>query len=77
MITKDKVALEAVGASIVSALPQLDLFEQQLSYRLLAVGQPVPGILPAERLGVDVETINPILEGWPGVFVDSQQQVVG
>jgi alkylmercury lyase len=80
MFTKDKVDLDAVTASIVSALPKLNLLEQRLSielYRLLAVGQPVPRVLLAERLGVDVETINPVLECRPGVFVDSQHQIVG
>uniref|UniRef100_E6PXT6 Alkylmercury lyase (Organomercurial lyase) n=1 Tax=mine drainage metagenome TaxID=410659 RepID=E6PXT6_9ZZZZ len=80
MFTKDKLDLDTVTASIVNALPKLDLFEQRLSielYRLLALGQPVPRVLLAARLGVEVETIKAYLEHWPGVFLDSQQQIVG
>ncbi len=39
MITHDRIDLDTVAASIVSALPKLDSFEQRLSlelYRLLA-----------------------------------------
>src|SRR6266851_6703282 len=80
MITNDKVDLDDVAASIVGVFPTLDLFEQRLSlelYRLLAEGQPVPRATLADRLGVPVEIVNAILGGWPGVFSDPQQRVVG
>ncbi len=80
MITNHKIDLDGVAASIVGSFPTLDLFEQQLSlelYRLLAEGQPVRRATLAERLGVPVEIVNGILGGWPGVFSDSQQRVVG
>jgi len=80
MLTNYKVDLDAIATSFVNALPKLDSFEQHLSielYRLLAGGQPVPCALLAERVGVVIETINPILKTWPGVFFDSQDQVVG
>ena len=80
MITNDKVDLDDVAASIVGVFPTLDLFEQRLSlelYRLLAEGQPVPRATLADRLGVPVDTVNRILGGWPGVFSDPQQRVVG
>ncbi len=80
MLTNYKVDLDAIATSFVNALPKLDSFEQHLSielYRLLAGGQPVPCALLAKRVGVVIEKINPILKTWPGVFFDSQDQVVG
>lgn len=80
MIAKDKVDLDDVAARIVRIFPTLDSLEQRLSlelYRLLAAGQPIPRALLAERLGVPLETVNQIIEAWPGVFYDSQQRVVG
>jgi alkylmercury lyase len=80
MLANYKVNLDAIADSFVNALPKLDSFEQQLSlelYRLLAGGTPVSRALLAERLGVVIEKISPILKAWPGVFFDSQDQVVG
>jgi alkylmercury lyase len=80
MIANDKVNVDAVTAHIIDALPKLDLFEQRMSlelYRLLALGQPVSRAMIAERLGVTLEKINQVLNGWPAVFFDSRQQVVG
>lgn len=74
------IDLDAIADSIVSVFPALDLFEQRLSlelYRLLAEGQPVPRSALAERLGATVEVVNRALDGWPGVFSDSQQRVTG
>ncbi len=80
MATEHKFDLDRVAASIVGVFPTLDLFEQRLSlqlYRFLAEGEPVPCALLAERLSVPVELLNQVLKGWPGVFSDSQQRVVG
>lgn len=80
MTANERVDLDAVAASIVSALPRLNSFQQRLSlelYRLLAGGQPVPHALLANRLGTDVDTVSQILEAWPGVFFDSEQRIVG
>src|SRR5260370_31294603 len=80
MAKEHKVDLDRVATSILGAVPTLDLFEQRLSlelYRVLAEGQPVPRALLSERLGVPVETVNQVLNGWPGVFSDPQQRVVG
>lgn len=69
-----------MAANIVGLLPTLDLAEQRLSlelYRLLADGQPVPRAVLAQRLGIPVETVNRILDSWPGVFSDRQRRVVG
>ena len=80
MLTNYNVDLDVMAASFVNALPKLDSFEQRLSlelYRLLAGGQPVLRTLLAERLGVAMEKISPILKAWPGVFFNSQDQVIG
>ncbi len=80
MATNIKVDPEALAAAIVGCFPKLNSLEERLSlelYRLLAAGQPVPRILLAERLGVASEIVNQILDCWPGVFSDSQEQIVG
>lgn len=49
---------EALFANIVGAFPKLDSFQQRLSlevYRLLALGQPVPRGLLADRIGSSIE----------------------
>src|SRR5713226_2648059 len=80
MITNGKVDLDEVAKSIASLFPRLDLLEQRLSlelYRVLAECLLVRRTTVAERLGVSVEIVNGILDGWPGVFSDSQRRVVG
>jgi len=80
MAIEHKLDLDRVATSIVGVFPTLDLFEQRLSlelYRFLAEGQPVPRALLAERLSVPIEIVNQVLNGWPGVFSDPQQRVVG
>jgi alkylmercury lyase len=80
MAIEHKFDLDRVATSIVGVFPTLDLFEQRLSlelYRFLAEGQPVPRALLAERLSVPIEIVNQVLNGWPGVFSDPQQRVVG
>jgi alkylmercury lyase len=80
MTTNGTIDLDDLAASILSVFPTLDPFEQRLSlelYRLLAEGQAVPRAKLAERLGVGVEIVNGVLGGWPGVFSDPQQRVVG
>lgn len=80
MATNMKVDPEALAAVIVGCFPKLNSIEERLSlelYRLLPAGQPVSRTLLAERLGVTPEIVNQILAGWPGVFSDSQEQIVG
>lgn len=80
MTTTPRLDLDQLAASIVRCFPSLNLLEQRLSldlYRLLAKGQPVPRTALAERLGVSVETVNCILDSWPGVFSDAQYRIVG
>ena len=43
----------------------------------MAEGQPVPRKVLAERLEVPDETVNRILDGWPGVFSDNERRIVG
>lgn len=78
--TKRHINLDEVAASIVGVFPTLDVIEQRLSlelYRLLAEGQPVPHAALADRLDISVETVNQILDRWPGVFWDPERRVVG
>ena len=79
MTATPKLNLGELAASIVGLFPTLDLLEQRLSlalYRLLAEGQPVPRASLAERLGISIETVNRILDGWPGVFSDTERRIV-
>ena len=80
MATPSKLNLDDLAASIVRCFPSLNLIEQRLSldlYRLLAEGQPVPRKALAKRLEISLETVNRILDGWPGVFSDAEQRIVG
>jgi alkylmercury lyase len=80
MATPSKLNLDELAASIVRCFPSLNLIEQRLSldlYRLLAEGQPVPRTELAKRLEISLETVNRILDGWPGVFSDAEQRIVG
>ena len=78
--TSESADLNGVVASLLTAFPKLDLFEQRLSlelYRQLAAGQPVPRATLAELLQVPIETLSRTIDGWPGVFSDAQKRVVG
>jgi alkylmercury lyase len=80
MATPSKLNLEELAASIVGCFPSLNSIEQRLSldlYRLLAEGQPVPRMALAKRLEISVESVNCILDGWPGVFSDAEHRIVG
>jgi len=80
MSTPSRLDLNQLAAGIVECFPTLNLLEQRLSlrlYRLLAEGQPVPRKVLAERLEVPDETVNRILDGWPGVFSDNEGRIVG
>jgi alkylmercury lyase len=80
MATPSKLNLDELAASIVRCFPSLNMIEQRLSldlYSLLAEGQPVSRNALAERLDVPVETVNRTLDGWPGVFSDSERRIVG
>ncbi|HEV2174387.1 MAG TPA: organomercurial lyase, partial [Nitrospira sp.] len=74
------VDVDAVAFGIIKVFPTLNLFEQRLSlelYRLLSGGQPVRRAALAERLQVGIETIDRILDCWPGVFSDSERRIIG
>ena len=80
MTTTPKLNLDELAGSIVRCFPSLNLLEQRLSvalYRLLAEGRPVPRTALAKRLEISVETVNRILDGWPGVFSDADHRIVG
>jgi alkylmercury lyase len=78
--SEGKISLDDVAVRTVGAFPALNLLEQRVSlqlYRLLAEGQPVPRVTLAQRLGISVETVNAVLDRWPGIFADSQRRIVG
>src|SRR5260370_10040737 len=80
IMTEPKLDVDAVAFGIVKVFPALNLFEQRLSlelYRLLSGGQPVMRAALAERLRVAIETIDRILDRWPGVFSDSERRIIG
>ena len=43
----------------------------------MAEEQPVPRTVLAKRLDISVETVNSILDSWPGVFSDAERRIVG
>ena len=62
------------------AMPDLDPEEQTVAvslYRLLAGGHPVGAPSLAERAGVPVARVRPLLERWPGVHLDESGEVIG
>lgn len=78
--TTGSVDVDAIALGIVKVFPTLNLFEQRLSlelYRLLSGGQPVARAVLAERLQASPEMVDRILDGWPGVFSDSERRIVG
>lgn len=80
MTTNPELNLEQLATRIVSCFPSLNSLEQRLSlelYRQLAEGQAVPRAALAEKLEISVEAMNDILDGWPGVFSDTQKRIVG
>ena len=78
--TTGSVDVDAIALGIVKVFPRLNLFQQRLSlemYRLLSGGQPVARAVLAERLPASPEIVDRILDGWPGVFSDSERRIVG
>lgn len=80
MTKAGKFDLDTLAAIVVGAFPKLDTLDQRLSlelYRMLAEGQPISRSVLARRLDVPDETVERILDRWPGVFSDAGQRVVG
>jgi alkylmercury lyase len=80
MTAHDRINLDDVAARIVRVFPELDRIKQHLSlelYCLLAEGQPVSRAVLAQRVRIPIETVDRILDSWPGVFSNAQRQVVG
>ena len=74
------IDLDEMAATLLTAFPKLDVLDQRLSlelYRMLAEGRPVARGDLARRLGIPHETVDRILDVWPGVFSDSDNQIVG
>ncbi len=80
MIAKHKINIDEVATRIVEAFPKLDAFEQRLAlelYRLLAICEPVPRELLAQRIQVPVGIVSGILDTWPGVYSNHDGRIVG
>ena len=74
------IDLDEMAATLLTAFPKLDVLDQRLSlelYRMLAEGRPVARGDLARRLGIPHETVDRILDVWPGVFSDSDNRIVG
>lgn len=72
--------LDTLARTVLDAHPKLEALGRRLSlelYRTLVEGAPVPRGVLARRLDVPQETVDRILDSWPGVFSDSKRRVVG
>jgi alkylmercury lyase len=77
---ESEIDLDDVAVRTMKIFPVLDLLEQRVSlqlYRLLAEGRPVLRVTLAQSLGISENTVDGILDRWPGVFADSQRRIVG
>lgn len=77
---RSRINLDELVATVVEAFPAMDPVEQRVSielYRLLAKAKAVPRAALAERSQIPLETIDRILEKWPGVFSDRHGRAVG
>lgn len=69
-----------IADALLGAAPTLDSDEQRLVvglYRALATGEPVSPFALAERLGVPADLVNTSLDSWPGVYRNSDGEVIG
>jgi alkylmercury lyase len=72
--------LDSLALAVAKAVPDFDEEQQRIAvavYRRLAEGTPAPASDVAERAETSVQTVKELLATWPGVFLDSQKQVVG
>ena len=79
-----KPDLEEMATTVISLFPKefitLSPEEQRVSvqlYRLLADGEPVPRERMATTLNFSNEVVNNILNRWPGIYYDDDDNIVG
>jgi alkylmercury lyase len=80
MIKADEFDLDTLAQTVLDAHPKLEALGRRLSlelYRKLIEGEPVPRGVLARQLDVPLDAVDGILDGWPGVFSDSERRVVG
>ena len=73
-------ALDSVSKKILALLPPLNQQEASISvqlYRLLAEGRPVSRDELAEAAEVAPDTVEEVLDAWPGVYTDDDQKIIG
>src|SRR3954453_11053479 len=74
------VSVEELARAIGAARPSLEPEEERLAlavYRLLAEGEPVSVTALANHLDRSAVVVERSLDGWPAVFRDDEQRVVG
>jgi len=72
--------LNELADMIAGLLPALNDNERRVSlelYRLLACGSPVAAERIAEALGIPLEAVRSILDGWPGVYYNDEGSITG
>lgn len=69
-----------LAEAISEAMPALDETEQRIAvtlYRALAKGRPVESAEIARRTALGLAQVDDVLHGWPGVFRDDDERIVG
>lgn len=72
--------VNSLASEVAGWFPKLSYEEQELSiqlYRLLAQGEPVSPDRLAARLALPPERVRRTLQGWPGVYYDKRERVIG
>jgi len=72
--------VKVLAERVVSAFPTLDANGRRLSlelYNELARGAPVSPSALADRADMRAEEVTRQLQGWPGVYYDGEQRVIG
>lgn len=76
----DSETVAKLAEAISQAMPTLDETEQRIAvtlYRALAEGRPVGHQEIARSSGLNAAQVKETLGGWPGVFRDDDERVVG
>ena len=79
-MTRDEPSTRKLAEAISAAMPALNETEQRMAvtlYRTLAEGRPVGHAEIAHRMGVNDALVRDALAGWPGVFLDDEERVIG
>ncbi len=72
--------INEISRRVVEAFPTMDEMEQHLAlglYRLLTKGAAVTHATLGQELGLDLATVDTILEKWPGLLHDDDGRIIG